>query len=156
MKNVQTKNKKKYKKKEATDKLNKNAKKKKKSFWQIEDKIHPGKTVAPLDSIGKSKYIDRTASDFENANEKLQKIKRLANKGEYGKDTWQVYRYIPGTLNLMFQRMLENVTTKVQTVHISYRDMKNLEFQILQTQNHYTNPDSFHICFPIKTKKQQM
>ena len=52
--------------------------------------------------------------------------------------------------------MIENVTTKEQPAHISHKDMKNLEFQIMLTQNHNTNPNSFHICFLIKKKKQQM
>ena len=30
--------------------------------------------------------------------------------------------------------------------------MQNLEFHILLTQNYYTNPNSFQICFPIEIK----
>ena len=47
------------------------------------EKIHLGKTVTPFDSIGESKAIDRTVSYFDSANEKVQKIKRLINKGKY-------------------------------------------------------------------------
>ena len=49
--------------------------------------------------------------------------------------------------------MLDNVPTREQPVLLSYKDMENLEFEIILTQNHCTNPNSFHICFPIKTKK---
>ena len=88
--------------------------------------------------------------DFDDASEKTQKIKRLISKGEYDEG---VSRYIPGTLNLMFQGMLENVTTEEPSAHISYRDVENLKFQTLLIQNCYTNPNSFQICFPIKIKK---
>ena len=37
-------------------------------------------------------------------------------------------------------------------MHSSTRDMKNLGFQIMQTNNYETNTNSMHICFPIKTK----
>ena len=49
--------------------------------------------------------------------------------------------------------MLEDFDTKDQPAHISYKDMENLEFQILLTNNYYTNPNSIHICFPIKILK---
>ena len=51
-------------------------------------------------------------------------------------------------LELLDQGMLEDTDTKEQPAHISYKDMENLEFQILLTNNYYTNPNSIHICFP--------
>ena len=36
----------------------------------------PGRTVSPFDSIGSSSDINRTASNFLNASEKVQKIKK--------------------------------------------------------------------------------
>ena len=48
---------------------------------------------------------------------------------------------IPGMLELEFQGMIENV------------DVENLEFQIMLTNNYYTNPDSMHTCFPMKHAK---
>ena len=32
--------------------------------------------------------------------------------------------------------------------------MEQLDFQILLTENYYVNPNSIHICFPIKIKKK--
>ena len=49
--------------------------------------------------------------------------------------------------------MLEDIDTKEQPAHFSYRDMENLDFQILLTDNYYTNPNSMHLCFPMKIKK---
>ena len=49
--------------------------------------------------------------------------------------------------------MLEDIDTKEHPVHIWYKYMENLEFQILLTINYYTNPKSIHICFPMKIQK---
>ena len=62
--------------------------------------------------------------------EKVQKIKRLINTEEY--DT-ELAKYIPGILELAFQGMIENVDTKEQVAHFLYKDMENLEFQIMLT-----------------------
>ena len=112
--------------------------------------MHLGKTVSPFESIGKSRAIDRTASDFHNENWKIQKIKRLIKKPEYDKD---ISRYVPGTLELMFQGMIDKLNTLEQLAHLSYKDKENLDFQILLKQNHYTNLSSFHVCCPIKIKR---
>ena len=61
----------------------------------INNEINFGKTVSPFESIGKSRAINRTASDFGNANDKVQKIKRQIKKDEHDKD---ITRYIPGIL----------------------------------------------------------
>ena len=57
-------------------------------------------------------------------------------------------------LNLMFLGMLKNITTREQTVNSPHADMQSLEFRLILTQNHYTNPYIFHICFPIKIKNR--
>ena len=49
--------------------------------------------------------------------------------------------------------MLEDIDTKEKTVHSSYKDMEQLDLQILLTGNYYVNPNSIHICFSIKIKK---
>ena len=54
---------------------------------------------------------------------------------------------------LMYQGMLENVTRRKQPVDSSYADMRNRKFRQLLMTNHYTNSNSFHLCFPIKIKK---
>ena len=56
----------------------------------------------------------------------------------------------------MYQGMLENVTTRGPPADFSYKDMQNLEFHLLLTANHYTNPNSLHLCFPIKKKKKKL
>ena len=42
---------------------------------RIGDEFHLGETVTPFKSIGDLKAIDRTASDFENVDQKVAKIK---------------------------------------------------------------------------------
>ena len=49
--------------------------------------------------------------------------------------------------------MLENIDTKEHPAQSSYRDMENLDFQILLTDNYYTKSNSMHLCFPMKIKK---
>ena len=41
------------------------------------DEIHLGKTVFSFDSIGNSKVIDRTASGFDNADQKVENVEIL-------------------------------------------------------------------------------
>ena len=64
--------------------------------------INLGKIVSPFDSTGASSVIDRTASNFSNATEKVQKIRKLIETRKYDTD---IAKYIPGTLELVFQGM---------------------------------------------------
>ena len=111
---------------------------------RIGNEVQLGSTISPFDATGQSSSIERTASNFLNASEKVQKIKRLINTGEYEAN---LPKYIPGMLELVFQGMIENIDTKEQVAHISYNDMGTLEFQIMLTNNYYTNPNSMHIFF---------
>ena len=113
---------------------------------RIGTEVEIGKTVSPLDRIGASSAMDKTASNYLNAGEKVQKIRNLIQTGIYDVD---IARYIPGTLELVFQGMLEVIDTKEQPAHSSYRDMENLDFPIMLTNNYYTNLNSMHICFPM-------
>ena len=65
-------------------------------------------------------------------------------------------KYIPGLLELSFQGILDDIDTREKVVHPSYKDMEQLDFEILLTENYYVNPNSIHNCFPIKTKKKTM
>ena len=121
-------------------------KKKKKTGTEIE----LAKTASPFNSIGASSAIDRTASNYLNAGEKVRKIRKLIETGTYDSD---IARYISGTLVHMFQGILEDIDKKEQPAHSSYRDMENLDFQISLTDNYYMNPNSMHLCFPMKIKK---
>ena len=62
---------------------------------EIGTQIDIGKTVSASDSIGHVPSIDKTASDFDSAKQKVSKLKRLVDRGEYDAD---VARYVPGTL----------------------------------------------------------
>ena len=53
----------------------------------------------------------------------------------------------------MFQGNLDDINTIEQAAHISYKDMEHLEFQIMLTNNYYTNPNSMHVCFLMKIEK---
>ena len=79
-----------------------------------------------------------------------QKNKRTNSTGNYDVDTT---RYIPGTLDMVFQGMLENIDTKKKVAHSFYKDMEQLDFQITLSNNYYVNSNSIHLCFPMKMKK---
>ena len=49
--------------------------------------------------------------------------------------------------------MLEDIDTREKVAHSSYTEIEQLDFQILLTDNYYINPNSIHICFPIKIFK---
>ena len=57
-------------------------------------------------------------------------------------------------LELKFQGMLEDIDTREKIAHPSYTDMEQLSFQIQLTENYHINPNSIHICFPVKIKKK--
>ena len=77
-------------------------------------------------------------------------MRELVSTGKYDED---IARYIPGVLDLKFQGMLEDIDTREKVAHSSYIDMEELDFQIMLTDNYYVNPNSIHICFPIKILK---
>ena len=81
----------------------------------------------------------------------MQKFRDLINMGKYDAD---LAKYIPGLLDLAIQRMLDDIDTREKVAHPSYKDMEQLDFQILLTENCYVNPNSIHVCFPIKIKKK--
>ena len=93
--------------------------------------------------------IDRTGSNFKDTGIKLRKIRKLIETSTYDTD---ISRYIPGTLDLIFQGMLEDIYMKEQPTHFWCRSMKSLNFQILLTNIYYTNPKSMHLGFPMKIK----
>ena len=116
----------------------------------INNNIHLVEMVNLFESIGNSNSIDKTASDFKNADEKVGKFKRLIKKGEYDED---VLRYIPGILKLAFQGIIEIIIMKEAPLHPSYSDMQNLDFYLVLSTSYYSNLNSFHLCLPIKILK---
>ena len=118
---------------------------------EIRDKNTLGDTLNPINDARRSTATDRTTSNYNDAKEKVQKVRDLINTGKYDAD---FTKYIPGLLDLAIQGMLDNIDTREKVAHPSYKDMAQLDFQILLTENYYVNPNSIHICFPIKMKKK--
>ena len=77
----------------------------------------------------------------------VQKIRDFINMGKYDAD---LTKCIPWLLELAIQGMLDDIDTREKVVHPSYKYMEQLDFHILLTDNYYVNPNSIHICFPIK------
>ena len=91
------------------------------------DNVHLGQTVSAFDSIGRVSSIDRMASDFDVAREKVKKLKRLVDRGEYDAD---VARYIPSTLELVYHGMIDKIRTTKQPAHLSYKEKETFDFQL--------------------------
>ena len=118
----------------------------------ISDRNTLGETLNLYDDARRSTAIDTTASNYNDAKEKVQKIRDLINIGKYDAD---LAKYIPGVLELTFQGMLDDIDTREKVAHPSYKDMEQLDFQIVLTETYYVNPNSIHICFPIKIIKKK-
>ena len=117
----------------------------------ISDRNTLGDTLNPINDARRSTAIDRTTSNYNDAKEKVQKIRDLINMGKYDAD---LAKYIPGLMDLAIQGMLDDIDTREKVAHPSYKDKEQLDFQILLTENYYVNPANIHICFPIKIKKK--
>ena len=92
--------------------------------------------------MGGSSATARTASNYNDAKEKVKKIRELIRTGKHDAD---VAKYIPGLLEMVYQGMLEDIDTKGKVAHSSYKDMEQIDFQIMLTDNCYVNPDSINL-----------
>ena len=108
-------------------------------------------TLNPIDDARRSTAIDRTTANYNDAKEKVQKVRDLINMGKCDAD---LAKYIPGLIDLAIQSILDDIDTREKVAHASYKDKEQLDFQILLTENYYVNPANIHICFPIKIKKK--
>ena len=52
--------------------------------------------------------------------------------------------------------MLEDIDTKEKVAYSSYKEMEQLDIQILLTDNYYVNPNNIPLCFPMKIKNSLM
>ena len=81
--------------------------------------------VSPFDNTRESDAIDRTAWNYNEAKEKVQKIRELIKTGNYDAD---IAKYIPVDLGIKFQGMLEDIHTRKKVAYPSYKDMEELDF----------------------------
>ena len=88
------------------------------------------KILSPFENTGESDAIDRTASNYNDAKEKVKKIKKLIKTGN---DDTDIANCIPGVLEMKYQGMLEDIDTMEKVAHRSYKDMDELDFQTLLT-----------------------
>ena len=113
------------------------------------DKNTLGDILNPINDARRSTAIDRTTSNYTDAQEKVKKSRDLINMQNYDAD---LAKYIPGLLDLAIQGMLDDIDTREKVTHPSYKDKEQLDLQILLTENYYVNPSNIHICFPIEIK----
>ena len=118
---------------------------------EICDENTLGDTLNLINDARRSTAIDRTTSNYNDAKEKVQKIRDLINMGKYDAD---LAKYITGLMDLAIQGMLDDIDTREKVAHPSYKDKEQLDFQILLIKNFYVYPSNIHICFPSKIKKK--
>ena len=61
--------------------------------------------------------------------------------------------YIPGTLNLVFQGVIDKRKAIEQLADTTNKDKEKLDFELILDKNNYTDLKSLQIRFPVKFKK---
>ena len=89
--------------------------------------------------------IDEIVSDFDDAKIKVSKIKRFIKSGEYNAD---IARCIPGTLDLVFQGMLQKITIIGQPGTLPTKSKK--PWTLMLDKNYYTKLKKSEYLFPNK------
>ena len=117
---------------------------------EISDDIKIWSSVTLFQSVRKFPALDKTASDFDNVNLKVKKIRILIERGIYDAD---IARYIFGTLDLVFQGMIQKIMTIEQLADTTYSDKEILDFELILDSNYYTNLKSLNLCFLIRFRK---
>ena len=113
---------------------------------EIGTPVDIGENVSAFESVGHVPSIDKTASDFDKADTKVKKLKRLIDTGEYDAN---IAPYIPGTLELAYQGMLHDIKKIEQVAHPSYKDLGTFDFQFILDKNLYTNLNSVYLVFTV-------
>ena len=83
---------------------------------EISDKNTLGVTLNLYNDARRLTAIDRITSNYNDAKEKVQKIKGLINMRKYDAD---LAKYIPGLLDLAIQGMLDDIDTREKAAHPS-------------------------------------
>ena len=110
---------------------------------EISNRVFLGQAVSPYEDAGWPSAIDRTASNYNDAKEKIIKMRELISTEKYGED---IARCIPGSLRILIPGK--------KSLILLYIDMEDLDFQIILTESYSVNPNSIHICFLMKILKK--
>ena len=84
----------------------------------ISDKVFLRQNVSPFDNAARCDAIDRTASNYYDAKEIVQKIRELIKTGNYDAD---IAKCIPRVHKIKPQEMLEDIDTNEKVAHPSYK-----------------------------------
>ena len=114
---------------------------------ETSDKNILGDTLNPINGTRCSTVIDRTTSNYNDAKEKVQKIRDLIIMGKYDPD---LAKYILGLMDLAIQGMLDDIDTRVKVANPSYKDKEQLDFQILLSETIMLILQIFAFLFRLK------
>ena len=84
----------------------------------ISDKVFLRQNVSPFDNAARCDAIDRTASNYYDAKEIVQKIRELIKTGNHDTD---IAKCIPRVHKIKPQEMLEDIDTNEKVAHPSYK-----------------------------------
>ena len=76
---------------------------------EISDMFFSGRNLNAIDDARRPTAIDRTASNYDGAKEKVRKMRDLIGTGKYYSD---LAKYIPGLLELAIQGMMRVLIPK--------------------------------------------
>ena len=95
-------------------------------MFVISDDVHLRQAVNPSDNNDAVKSVDYTA-DFKNANEKVDKLKRLMKAGVLDEN---LMKYLPRMAELAFKGLIYGIENKKVSEDSTYRNFKTLKFNI--------------------------
>ena len=80
----------------------------------ISNKVFLGRTVSPFENAGGSDAIDRTASNYNDAKQKVKENREFVKTENYDAD---IAKYVSGVLEMKFQGILEDINTREKVAH---------------------------------------
>ena len=102
----------------------------------------------PLKDSAKVEAVDYSA-DFQNLYSGVDDFIKLYDEGQL---PYNMVRYIPGLTKLTYQGQMDSTEAKRKYADDTYKNKKVIEFNIVLTNNHYTNFQNMHLCFSLKFK----
>ena len=95
-------------------------------MFVISDDVHLRQAVNPSDNNDAVKSVDYTV-DFENASEKVDKLKRLMKAGVLDEN---LIKYLPRMAELTFKGLIYGIKNKKVSADSTYKNFKTLKFNI--------------------------
>ena len=117
---------------------------------QIQNKIHFGQTLNPLDDYAGVSSVN----DDGNLQSLIDKVGKLSSFWQSGKADGDLIRYIPNLVPVTRQDVIKGIEPREAYAAETYVDKRTIDFTIKLAPNTYTNYATMEIVFPIWFVKQ--